>query len=152
MRGRIIVNETARKLLQSSGTDPLSKSIGTSSASFWRHRLQGIMQDFYCFYPTKRIQPLALLPSKYLRMGREFMSVRLAEGNHSEILTKIEKTVKRFFPKLPFEYKYVAKEMEKMHAQKMGYRLIALVFVTGFSLFIAAVGLFAARGYRPAGA
>jgi putative ABC transport system permease protein len=147
--GRVIINETARKVLQSSGTDPLLRSIGIPrGTSFWRHRVQGIMQDFYCFYPTKRVKPLAILPSRYLRMGREYMTIRLVEDNHSEILNKIEKTVKRFFPKSPFEYKYVAKEMEKMHAQKMGYRWLVLVFTTGFALFIAAVGLFGFATYE----
>ncbi|MFC1877909.1 FtsX-like permease family protein [Thermodesulfobacteriota bacterium] len=146
--GKMIINETARKLLQSSGNDPLFKSIGTFSASFWRHRVVGIMKDFYCFYPTQRIKPLALLPSRWLRMGREFMTIRLAENSNRGVPEKIEKTFKRFFPKSPFEYKYVAKEMEKMHVQKLGYRWMALVFATGFALFIAGVGLFGFATYE----
>jgi putative ABC transport system permease protein len=75
-------------------------------------------------------------------MGREFVAIRLDEGNHTDIFSKVEKTVKRFFPKSSFEYKYVEKEMAKMHTRKMKYRWLALVFVSGFSLFIAAIGLF----------
>ena len=146
--GWIIVNETARTLLESSGNAILSKFIGTSSASYWRHRVKGVMKDFYCFYPSRPIPPLVLLPTKYLRMGREFITIRLSEGNHEESLAQVEKAVKRVFPKSFFDYKYVAEEMEKMHGQKMGYRWLALVFVTGFSLFIAAIGLFGFATYE----
>ena len=146
--GKIIINETARKLLQSSGTDPLSRSIGISNASFWRNRVQGIMRDFYCLYPAKRIQPLVLISTRFLRMGREYVTIRLAENNQGAILAAIEKTVKRFFPKTPFDYTYVDKAMEELHRRKMGYRMWALVFTTGFSLFIAGVGLFGFAAYE----
>ena len=146
--GWAIVNETGRKVLESNGNTILAKSIGISSPSFWRHRVKGIMKDFFCFYPTDRVPSVALFPSKYMRNGREWVTIRLSAGNHGEILSNVEKAVKRSFPKSPFEYRYIAKEMEKMHAQKMGYRWMALMFVTGFSFFISAIGLFGFATYE----
>jgi putative ABC transport system permease protein len=146
MEGYIIINETARKLLKSKGTDPLLQNICIPTG--WCNRVCGIMQDFYCFYPTKGIEPLAILSSKLFPVARNYMTIRLTKGNHSTILAKIRKTVKRFFSKSLFEVKYVAIEMEKMHTQKVGYRLIALVFITGFALFIAGVDLFGFATYE----
>jgi putative ABC transport system permease protein len=149
MPGYVIINETARKVLQSTGTDSLFKVIDIPVGNaLWQHHVLGIMQDFYYFYPSKRIKALAILPSYHVRFVRNFVTIRLAEGNHTDILAKIEKTVKRFFPRALFDYKYIAKEMEKMHTQKLGYRWIALVFITGFSLFIAAGGLFGFATYE----
>jgi putative ABC transport system permease protein len=149
MPGYVIINEAARKVLQSTGTDPLFKVIDIPvSNTFWQHQILGIIQDYYYFYPSKRIKPLAILPSYHVRFVRNFVTIRLADGNHTDILAKIAKTVKRFFPKSPFEYKYVAKEMEKMHAQKLGYHWMALIFITGFALFIAAGGLFGFATYE----
>jgi ABC-type antimicrobial peptide transport system permease subunit len=145
---RVIINETAYNILQSSGTNPLSKYIGISSASHWRNRVQGVAKDFYCFYPTKKIRPLAFLSTRSLRMGREYMTIRLANDGQSNSLSSIEKTVERFFPKSPFEYKYVSREMERLHNQEIGYRLIALVVITGFMLLIAGVGLLGFANYE----
>lgn len=146
MDGYTIINETARKVLQSNGTDPLSKNICSSFG--WCNRVRGVMKDFNFFYPAKRIRPLAIVSSRYVLYFQNQVTIRMAAGNHIPILAKIETAVKRFFPQAPFEYQYVAKEMEKMHKQKMGYRWMALLFVTGFALFIAAVGLFGFATYE----
>ena len=146
MEGLIIINETARRLLQSNGADPLWQNIRMWHG--WWNRVCGVMKDFYCFYPARRIEPVAILSSKLFPVARNHITIRLAGNNHSVALAEIKKTVKHFFPQAPFEYKYVAREMEKMHAERMGYRLSVLVFVTGFSFLIAAVGLFGFAVYE----
>jgi putative ABC transport system permease protein len=149
MPGYVIINETARKILQSAGSDPLSKVIDIPyDKSFWPHQTLGIMRDFNYFYPTERIKPLAILPSYHIRYVRNYVTIRLADGSHSPILAKIETAVKRFFPHTQFEYKYVAEEMEKMHTQAMGYHWIAFVVVNGFLLLIAVAGLSGYAAYE----
>jgi putative ABC transport system permease protein len=146
MDGYILINESARRGLHSKGTDPLSRNICLGYG--WCNRVCGIIKDFYFLYPTKRIRPLAILSSRYLFYLQNQMTVRLTEGNYDNVIQMIEEKVKRFFPNAPFEYKYVAREMEKMHAEKMGYRWMALLFTTGFALLIAAIGLFGFATYE----
>lgn len=149
MPGYVIINETARTVLQSAGVDPLYRIVDIPFGKFfWQHRVHGIMQDFSFFYPTKRLKPLSILPAYHMRYVRNYVTIRLSEDNHSEIVARIRKTVMRFFPKAQFEYKYVAGEMEKMHAQKTGHSRLASLFAIGAALFIAGVGFFGFATYE----
>ncbi|MFC1877908.1 ABC transporter permease [Thermodesulfobacteriota bacterium] len=156
MPGYVIINETARQVLQSTGTDPLSKALGIhtgrgvnrKNSFFWQHRVHGIINDFSTLYPPSSIQPLAILPSYHVRYVRIYITIRLADHNQTNILSQVEEVVKHFYPQSLFDFKYVTEEMENMHHRKMDGYLKTIIFTVGFAIFITMIGLFGYATYE----
>lgn len=149
MPGYLVINETARKVLQSTGTDPLFKSVGIpvvggspiGSSSFWQNRVQGVIRDFFILHPLNSIQPLAIIPSYHLRYMRSYITIRLADHNQANILSKIEEVVERYFPQILLDIRYIDSEMAKMHHKIMAGYLKAIICIVSFVVFITLVGL-----------
>ncbi|MCP4689621.1 MAG: FtsX-like permease family protein [Desulfobacterales bacterium] len=140
-----IINKAAKKEL--GFDDVLGRKL--RHGGFFIRRIIGVVDDFHYRYPTEEIRPLVIVPAdNYYGIRRRFISVRLLPGAEEETIAKIGDAVKNFFPNLIFQYAYVDKEIERMHAARNDHFEIALKFSTGFSIFIACLGLFGFAEYE----
>ena len=142
MPGFVIINESASKVLQSAGSDPLYRAITIPYVkSFWQHRLQGIMQDFHPNLPSKHAHPVALLPSSHLQYSRNILAIHLTNRDDIDCLAKIEITINRFYPNALFDYRYLSDEIDHMNAMIMKNRRLALTFIAGMWVCTTIFGL-----------
>lgn len=140
-----IINQTAK--LAMGGGDVIGKKL--VHGMMYSRQIIGVVDDFYFYYPTEKIEPLVIGATQfYWGLRHRYISVRLLPGDLEKTISEIGKTVKRFFPDHVFRYEYVDKDIERMHADRNDHWEIALKFSTGFSIFIACLGLFGFAEYE----
>ncbi len=99
----------------------------------------GVMKNYH-YKPVRNIiEPLAVMvsPPEY----KNFMIIRLKEGNLSSNLSKLESSWNEIMPLYPFDYKFVDQDFEIMYRfeERMGKLMKALAII---AVIIASIGLF----------
>ena len=134
--GAFLVNESAMKIMD----DDFHLGMGLSH---WGRpepsgQIVGVMKDFHLNSIHERIQPLYI----YLNPDRgQHISIKIKGGNIPETIEFIRKTMKKFSPFYPFEYRFFDDlfNMAYIEEQKMGrmFGVFSLIAV-----FIACMGVF----------
>lgn len=140
-----VINRTAQKEL---GLDPI---VGKKlhHGGFYTRRVVGVVEDFHFRYPTEKIRPLVMVPvPEYWGVRRRFVSIKLNPGDLNAVVLRIEKKVKKAFPNLVFNYFWLDRDIDRIFARNNDPWEISLKFFTGFSIFIACLGLFGFAEYE----
>lgn len=104
------------------------------------------MKDFHLNSVKEGISPVVLqiYPFAYTSL-----SLRIKPENVQETLSHLEKTWKSFNTEWPFEYRFLDANFDKLY--KAEEKLAALfMFFTGFTIFVACLGLFGLVVYSTA--
>lgn len=133
-----VLNQTARKLFDSENI--VGTTIELGDGSF--RQVIGVAKDFHYVYPSQKVEPLVtIVADEYYGLKRPYISVRLLAGHSAQSIKMIERTVKDFFPESIFSYRYLDKEIDRIHL-KMNYHWdMILKFASGVACFLAALGL-----------
>jgi putative ABC transport system permease protein len=131
----IVVNEAMVK--QFAWDEPLGKRIkfpGDTSNNFLE--VVGVFHDFNQKSLYNPIAPLLL----FYGPNGNIIQVKMDAGNVSTSISKVEATWKKFFPQLPFEYKFLDEDFNSQYAadQKRGKIFAAFSILT---IFITCLGL-----------
>ena len=142
-----VINRTAKKEM---GLDTI---VGKKlhHGGFYSRQVVGVAEDFHFNFPTEKIRPLVMVPvPEYWGFRRRFVSIKLKPGDIDGTVALIEKKVKKVFPNMVFDYFWLNRDIERIFAQKNDPWEISLKFFTGFSIFIACLGLFGFAEYETA--
>lgn len=141
----IIINETAVRELN------LANPVG--QRMIWAERRDttvyatviGVVNDFHYASFREPIQPLAFLVRNDFFVQYDFTSklfVKTAGVSNAEMLPQLEEIWKEFVPDRPFTYVFMDESFREWHAPEQKFKDV-FTLLTGLSLFIAALGLFA---------
>lgn len=141
----IIINETAVRELN------LANPVG--QRMIWAERRDttvyatviGVVNDFHYASFREPIQPCAFLVRNDFFVQFDFTSklfVKTAGVRNSAILPQLEEIWKEFVPGRPFTYVFMDESFREWHAPEQKFKDV-FTLLTGLSLFIAALGLFA---------
>lgn len=141
----IIINETAVRELG------LSNPVG--QRMIWAERSDttvyatviGVVKDFHYASFHEPIRPVAFLVRNDFFVQFDFTSklfVKTSGIGHARILPQLESIWKEFVPDRPFTYVFMDDSFREWHAPERKFKDVFSV-LTGLSLFIAAIGLFA---------
>jgi putative ABC transport system permease protein len=142
-----VVNRVAQKEL---GLDQI---VGRKlhHGGFYTRQVVGVVENFHFRYPTEEIRPLVMIPvPEYWGVRHRFISIKLNPGNLSATVDRIEKKVKKVFPNQVFNYFWLNHDLHQIYARNNDPWEISLKFFTGFSIFIACLGLFGFAEYETA--
>ena len=98
----------------------------------------GVMKNFHFGSVKNKIEPIAfVLAPNYV----SYLTVRLASGNVSEKLSKLESAWKNVAPNYPFEYQFLDEDFNEMYQSEE--RMVGLLRIfTLVAIAIACLGLF----------
>ena len=141
----IIINETAVRELN------LANPVG--QRMIWAERRDtavyatviGVVNDFHYASFREPIQPFAFLVRNDFFVQFDFTSklfVRTAGVRNSGMLPQLEEIWKELVPGRPFTYVFMDESFREWHAPERKFKDV-FTLLTGLSLFIAALGLFA---------
>lgn len=141
----IIINETAVRELG------LGNPVGQQM--IWAERSDttvyatviGVVKDFHYTSFREPIAPAAFLVRNDFFVQFDFTSrlfVKTAGVDHAEILPQLETIWREFAPGRPFTYVFMDDSFREWHAPERKFKDVFTV-LSGLSLFIAAIGLFA---------
>lgn len=142
-RDAFIVSETAARMLgHSQPEEALQHEVAWSRwdapDSLKEGKIIGVVKDFHLNSLREAISPIILhvYPFAY-----SSLTLRIKPGNIPETLEHLESTWKTFNSEWPFEYRFLDGNFDKMY--KAEQKLATLfTFFTGFSIFVACLGLF----------
>jgi len=132
--GAILINEMAAKA--SRWESPIGQSL-----TYWGNRtgtIVGILKDFHFHSLHKPIEPLCIY---FEPLYFDYLSMKISASNIPSSIEYIEKTMKKFSPKYPFEYHFFDEIFDSAYRteQKTGQIFSAFTLL---SLCIACMGLF----------
>jgi putative ABC transport system permease protein len=131
----IIVNESTVKHF--GWTDPIGRRVkfpGDTSGRFLE--IVGVMRDFNQKSLYNPIAPLLL----FYGPNNNVIQLKLRPGDPSATIAKVQGTWKKYFPQLPFEYKFLDEDFNSQYAadQRRGKIFAALSVLT---ILITCLGL-----------
>lgn len=133
-----IINQAAREVFALE--DIVGKKL--KHGEEYLRQMRAVSADFHYHYPWQKIEPLIIIPAgEYHGMQRPYISVRLLPGHTGQVIEIIEKTVKRYFPDNIFSYRYVDREIDRIHKNMNYHWDKVLQFASAVSIFLAALGL-----------
>jgi putative ABC transport system permease protein len=140
-KGRILINETAAKMLGLS--NPIGSTVVMNAGSNDEEQLEviGVVGDFNVESLHSGIKPIILyyyIPDAFL----DYIAVRLHPGNISAGLKVIETTWKAFEPENPFNYSFLDEDFERQYVSEQ--RLSRLF--TGFTILTIVIALLGLTG------
>ena len=140
--GAILLNETAAKT--SRWESPIGKEI-----TYWGNRtgkIVGIMKDFHFHSLHSPIEPLCIY---YEPEYFDYLSIKINAHNIPQTIVAIEKVIKKFSPKHPFEYHFFDEIFERSYRteQKTGKLYGVFAFL---SIIIACLGLLGLASFAAA--
>jgi len=132
--GAILINETAAKACR--WESPIGKSL-----TYWGNRtgtIVGILKDFHFHSLHNPIEPLCIY---YEPLYFDYLAIKINAANIPEAIQYIEKTMKKFSPKYPFEYHFFDEIFDLAYRteKKTGHIFSAFACL---SIGIACMGLF----------
>ena len=131
----IMVNDATAKHF--GWKEPIGKRFkfpGDTSAHYFE--IVGVFKDFNQKSLYNPIVPLLL----YYMPNGNMIQLKMNTGDLSGVITKVESTWKKYFPQLPFEYKFMDEDLNSQYAadQKRGKIFAALSVLT---IIITCLGL-----------
>ncbi|MBA3673889.1 MAG: ABC transporter permease [Chitinophagaceae bacterium] len=103
-------------------------------------KLVGVFNDFHFESLHQRILPLVFFVSRNPG-GYNRISMKIAGSNIPDALAHIENTWKKFLPEVPYDYKFLDDNFEKLYESERRQKIIFAVFAC-IAIFIACLGLF----------
>ena len=137
---RIIINETARRLLGLK--DPLGKHIVTRDLNDIHQKqnefeIIGVVKNFNFESLHSEIKPMAISLNK----AGTFISVRVQPGNLRSTVERVEAVWKKIAPGVPFEYGFVNDQVNRLYKTELVLSRL-LTIITVLIIVIASLGLF----------
>lgn len=128
----VIINEEALK--QIGFKDPVNQTLSINEQPY---HIIGIAKNFHFKSMHHQIDPLIMFidPSSFF-----LVSVKLAPGNISEQLQKIEGVFKKYVQDRPFDYTFLDDDLNKLYATEMRTEKIFASFAS-LAFFISSMGL-----------
>lgn len=141
-QGAVLINETAARIAR--WEEPIGKEI-----TYWGNRtgkIVGIMKDFHFHSLHSPIEPLCIY---YEPLYFDYLSIKINTGNVSQTIAHIEKVIKKFSPKHPFEYHFFDEIFARSYQSELRTSKITGTFAF-LSIFIACLGLFGLASFTAA--
>ncbi|MDP8320754.1 MAG: ABC transporter permease [Candidatus Stygibacter australis] len=135
-----ILNETAIKRIGYTNENAVGRMF-----DMWgrKGKIIGVVKDFNFKHQSFKIDPLILT---YFPGYLNYILIRTADGDVSEIMDSIEDNWKAFVTQFPFDYAFLDESFEQLYEfeDNMGY--LFKIF-TALTLFISCLGLFGLATY-----
>ncbi len=136
----VIINETTERLFDWKDGEALGKKI-----LYPGHpqplQVIGIVKDFHFQSLRESIAPLMFLHIDSEIWGdQRVLAIKYKQEQEAHLLAQLENTWQQMGADLPFEYSYYDEELTQLYAQERSLSGLIAIF-TGFSLFIAIIGL-----------
>ncbi|AKD05483.1 ABC transporter permease [Pontibacter korlensis] len=130
---KVVINEEAARLMQ------LKEPVGQWLAGGGeRATIIGVVKNFQTASMHESMQPLVMM----LNPGEaNTIFVRITSGETTEILSAIEKILKKHNPAFPFEYHFLDEDFERMYRTEVMMGQLTKYFA-GIAIFISCLGLF----------
>lgn len=135
----IILNETAARVFG-------YEEANGQSISLFNRQLIGIVEDFHETTLFDPIQPVMLRSFQGSRSRMATIMVRLQEGGISSGIEHVHSVWDQFEPAYPLNYSFLDQIMDQDYQAELRLAKIFNVF-SGFSIFIACLGLFGLAAY-----
>lgn len=132
----VILNETASRLMGfASPEEAINDEI-----LFWgdTFNIVGVMKDYHQESLKKSFDALIF---RYNDAPNGFYSVKVAPGEISELMAKLESDWKEVFPGSPFEYFFLDEHFDQQYKSDQQFGAIFGIF-SALAIFIASLGLF----------
>jgi putative ABC transport system permease protein len=138
-----IINETAAKMLGHANpaealNHPLSWNRWDDQTKMKVGKVIGVVKDFHVNSLKETVTPVVI---QVYPFAYSSISLRIKGDDIPATIAHFEKTWKKFNSEWPFEYKFLDENFDKMYKseEKLG---TLFTFFTGFTIFIACLGLF----------
>jgi putative ABC transport system permease protein len=139
-RDGLIINETTARMFDWTLDEAVGKKI--LYPGYPRDlTIIGIVNDFHFQSLHQNIAPLMFFNVKSSMWGdQRVVAVKYRQDEANEVITAVQSTWNRISHGAPFDYSFLDEELDQLYVQEA--RLMKLVaFFTGFSIFIALLGL-----------
>ena len=136
----VILNETAAEMI---GWKNAIGQYVEYPGNSQRFKVIGIVKDFNVASFRESIQPFGLFhaSSKTYGLKTSYISVRLAPGDVSDRLHRMEALWKTFAPDTPFDYTFLDSEFNALYRSDQRMGAVFGIF-TFLAIFVACLGLF----------
>lgn len=134
-----IVNQAARRLFALEGKNIVGMKLRNGEEDLLE--IRGVVEDFHYDYPWRKIEPLVILPADaFYGMQRPFISVRLP-GQADQVIETIEETARSYFPESNFSFRFVDREIDRIHRSLNSQWEKVLQCASAVLIFLAVLGL-----------
>ena len=123
-----------------------NENILSKKVNFWGAdgNVIGVVKDFN-FKPLNNIISPFIL--RYHPWERYFnLLVKITSGNSQQVIQQTQKLYKKYEAEVPFQYSFIADDIEKSYADQKRTASIILLFA-GFTIFVSCLGLFGLTVY-----
>ena len=135
---QIIVNEATLKIFDIKEEDALSARLVQSFGDeTFEMRIVGVVKDYHFASLKNEIAPLFL----YKENEPNWLFVKTQTKDYQQLLSSLEKQWKATVRNVPFDYRFVDKEVEKLYDEEKRLGQISVVF-TILAILISCLGLF----------
>ncbi|GJM33612.1 MAG: ABC transporter permease [Saprospiraceae bacterium] len=142
----VIINETTEKLFDWKDGEALGKKILYPGYPE-ELKVIGIVKDFHFQSLRESITPLMFFHVDSDMWGdQRVLAIKYTQKAEKELLSHLEKAWQKMAPDAPFEYSYYDEELTQLYTQERSLSGLISIF-TGFSLFIAIIGLVGLLAY-----
>ena len=140
---QIIVNEATLRAFNIKQENALSSTLmqGSGEDTF-EMRIIGVVADYHFASLREEIEPLFL----HKETAPNWLFLKTKTNNYSELLTQLEGQWKSTVSNVPFDYRFVDKEVERLYDEEKRLGFISVAF-TVLAIFISCLGLFGLISY-----
>ncbi|WP_419212796.1 ABC transporter permease [Maribacter sp. X9] len=140
---QIIVNQATLKAFNISEEDALSSRLVQSyGEETFEMRIIGVVKDYHFATIKEEIAPLFL----HKETSPNWLFLKTKTSNYGQLLSNLEQQWKATVKNVPFDYRFVDKEVEKLYDEEKRLGQISLVF-TVLAICISCLGLFGLVSY-----
>lgn len=140
---QIIVNQATLKAFNIAEADALSSRLVQSfGEETYEMRIIGVVKDYHFASIKEEIAPLFL----HKETSPNWLFLKTNTDNYGQLLGSLEQQWKATVENVPFDYRFVDKEVEKLYEEEKRLGQISLVF-TFLAIFISCLGLFGLVSY-----
>ncbi|WP_422858127.1 ABC transporter permease [Flagellimonas sp. S174] len=140
---QIIVNQATLKIFNINEEDALSarliESFGDETSEM---RIIGVVEDYHYASLKHEIAPLFL----YKEESPNWLFIKTKTTDYAQLLKNLESKWKEIVKQVPFDYRFVDREVERMYDEEKRLGQISMVF-TILAIFISCLGLFGLVSY-----
>ncbi len=135
---QIIVNQATLRIFNIKEEDALSSRLVQSFGDeTYEMRIVGVAKDYHFASLKDEIAPLFL----YKENEPNWLFLKTQSNNYQQLLSSLEQQWKATVKNVPFDYRFVDKEVEKMYDEEKRLGQISMVF-TILAILISCLGLF----------
>ncbi len=145
----VILNESAVKTFGFS--NPIGRKITFIEQTYGSGErtsftIVGVIKDFNYRTLHEPIRPLVIQSNEIIFSRMNYMVAKLKSGTSAEAISQIESKWKELAPDMPFRFRFVDHVLEAHYQREIRMSKIFALF-SGFSIFVAAIGLFGLSAY-----